>query len=168
MPAPTATLLAHLFDGHAPALLLYARHFVDAGGAEDLVQEVFLKLAAQQQTPENPRAWLLATLKHAALDALKSERRRKARDTAAALERQPLFAAPADDGPAPDDLRAALQRLPALQREIVTLRLWTGSTFPEIAALTNLPVSSVFAQYQGALRTLKAHWAVEGKLKNKS
>jgi RNA polymerase sigma-70 factor (ECF subfamily) len=155
MPAPTPTLLAHLFDSHAPALLLYARHFVDAARAEDLVQEVFLRLAAQPRTPENPRAWLLATLKNAALDTLKSDRRRKLRDAAAAAQRPPLFIAPPDDPLHPDDLHAALQRLPPLQREILTLRLWTGSTFPEIAALTGIAVSSAFAHYQAALVTLK-------------
>ena len=40
--------LASLYDAYAARLTLYARQWQDQAGAEDAVQEVFLKLTARQ------------------------------------------------------------------------------------------------------------------------
>ena len=45
-------LLGNLLDQHAAALELYAGQWCDA--TEDVVQDAFLKLAAQRVLPDNP------------------------------------------------------------------------------------------------------------------
>ena len=57
-------LLGRLVDENAAALVLYARQWCSA--PEDVVQEAFLKLAAQKPAPDNPVAWLYRVVRNAA------------------------------------------------------------------------------------------------------
>ena len=166
----TSAELAEWFDAMAAGLVLYARQWArpDAAGsgAEDAVQDAFVKLASQEKTPANVRAWLLLTVKHLALDAAKVSRRRAARDRQAGEARVRMFedlraygagAAGADPLDASEAQRA-LEQLPAQEREAITLRLWNGATFEEIAAVMGLPLSTVYHNYRSGLATLRARW----------
>ena len=145
--------LGSWFDAHASRLVLYARQWVPAATAEDLVQDIFLRLAAQPRAPDNVHAWLLTSTRHAALDALKTSRRRGPRDAAAgearAFERQPA------DTLNPAEVEAMLAQLSPLQREVITLKIWNDATFQEIAAITSTPLSTVYAHYKSGLTQLK-------------
>ena len=44
------------FDAYAAGLVLYARQWLDAGLAEDVVQGVFVRLLSGCETPASPRA----------------------------------------------------------------------------------------------------------------
>jgi RNA polymerase sigma-70 factor (ECF subfamily) len=159
----TATELARCFDDYAAGLVLYARQWAGAGLAEDMVQEGFVRLAAQREMPANPRAWLLVTVRHAALDARKSARRREIRDAAmgrsAFLERRST----AEDWLNDAEAQAALAELPAAQREAVVLRIWNGANFQEMAELMRMPLSTVYAHYQAALDSLRKKWGLPCK-----
>jgi RNA polymerase sigma-70 factor (ECF subfamily) len=74
--------LARLIDGHSAPLVLYARQWCDA--PEDVVQEAFVKLVRQRRPPEDVVAWLYRVVRHGALNAAKSARRRQRRESAAA------------------------------------------------------------------------------------
>src|SRR5580704_12974324 len=74
--------IANLIDAHSPALLLYARQFCDV--AEDVVQDAFLKLMAQRTWPNDAVPWLYRVVRNAALDAVKTQRRRVKREQAVA------------------------------------------------------------------------------------
>lgn len=56
------------------------------------------------------------------------------------------------------EVQRALSELPALEREVVVLRIWNGATFQEIAELMRMPVSTVYVRYQSALETLRKKW----------
>ncbi len=158
----TPAQLGDWFDRHAAALVLYAQQWLDRAAAEDVVQQVFVRLGAQSRAPDNVRAWLLLSVRHAALDALRSAGRRRQRERHAAeaqahlLQRRP-------DGNVDRSLNAAdvqdaLENLPALEREIVTLRIWAGATFDEIAGVLHMPVSTMHSRYRSALEMLRARW----------
>src|ERR1700744_4232859 len=112
-----AQTLALAFDAHAAQLALYARQWASAQNAEDVVQEAFIRLAAQPETPRNIKAWLFSTVRNAALDALKMERRRLLRDHRAGLQRQPLFAPDASASITAEEIQHALAALPPEVRE---------------------------------------------------
>ena len=155
----TAQELGRWFDAAAPALVLYARQWVRAAVAEDLVQEVFVRLAQQRERPANVRAWLLVCVRHAALDAVKRERRRAARDHAAGEERATALAAPADvTGLDSTEVQAALEALPTEMREIITLKIWAGATFEEIAGVMGMPLATVYQRYRSGLESLRSRW----------
>jgi len=90
-------LLANLLDQHATALELYARQWCDV--PEDVVQDAFLKLAAQRSLPDNPAAWLFRVVRNGAIDAGQAARRRKRYETAAASWSPPWFEADRDERP---------------------------------------------------------------------
>src|SRR4051812_27414003 len=134
--------LAVTFDAHAAGLVLYARQWLDRTGAEDVVQETFVRLLSQDREPPNVKAWLYLCTRHAAIAAARSDRRRQRRERAVAGERHGPYAGGPLFDPRPDDrldaaaAEAALADLPPAQREVVLLRVWGGMTLAEVAQVT--------------------------------
>jgi RNA polymerase sigma-70 factor (ECF subfamily) len=147
-----AQRLARLIDAHAAALVLYARQWCAA--PEDVVQEAFVKLAAQRPTPNNLVAWLHRVVRNGALSAARAERRRRRHETAAA---RPAEWFVPGEGASLDatEAAAALQGLPPEQRETVVAHLWGGLTFDQIGALTGVSASTAHRRYLAALSALR-------------
>jgi RNA polymerase sigma-70 factor (ECF subfamily) len=141
------------FDAHGAALVLYARQWLDRQSAEDVVQEVFVRLMSQpgRQGPANVRAWLFHATRNAAIGTARSLWRRGRREREVARDHAEWFQPRPED---PIDARtaeAALQSLPAAQREIILLRLWSGMTLAEISEVTGAPLSTVHDHYRKGL-----------------
>jgi RNA polymerase sigma-70 factor (ECF subfamily) len=152
--------VADMFEAHGPALLLYARQWVDAAAAEDVVQRVFVRLLASGRLPADARTWLFRCVRNEAISAWRSDRRRRRREQTAAATADGEAGA-AWFVPRPEDridaaaAQAALAALPAEQREIVTLRIWSSLTLAETGRVTGLPVSTVHHHYNAALKALR-------------
>jgi RNA polymerase sigma-70 factor (ECF subfamily) len=122
--------------------------------AEDLAQELFLQLS--RRTPplwEQPEAggYLWKAASHAALNALRGDRRRRAREERAAGRDRPLRAAnELDQDPAAlvarraeqEAVRAALRRLKPQESALLLLR-HSGLSYAEVAAALGLNPHSV-------------------------
>ena len=52
-------------------------------------------------------------------------------------------------------LQAALRELPEEQREVVSMRVWSGMTLDEIATATGAPLNTVASRYRYALEKLR-------------
>src|SRR3954452_1754003 len=78
-----ADAVADMFEAHGPALLLYARQWVDAAAAEDVVQRVFVRLLASGRLPADARTWLFRCVRNEAISAWRSDRRRGRRERSA-------------------------------------------------------------------------------------
>ncbi len=148
---------ARLVDDHGPALVLYARQWCHA--PEDVVQEAFLKLAALRELPRAVVPWLYRVVRNAALDAAKGSRRRRLRESAAA---RPVrwFVEPEIDGLDAAAAVAALQRLPAEEREAIVARLWGGLSFEQIAEVAGCSASTAFRRYSAGLDALRLELGV--------
>jgi len=145
--------LARLVDEHAAALVLYARSW--CGAPEDVVQEAFVKLAAQRPTPDNLVAWLYRVVRNGALSAARAERRRRHHETVAATRAPPWFA-PTEGGALDREAVArCLQGLPEEQRETIVAHLWGGLTFEQIGELTGVSASTAHRRYLAALSALR-------------
>lgn len=153
--------LAEWFGDRAPGLVLYARQWLDATAAEDVVQEVFVRLMAQPREPANLKAWLYLATRNAAIAAGRSDRRRALRERTVAAERHgagattPLFHTSPEDRLDAAAAEAALAGLPADQREIVLLRIWGGMTLAEVADVTGHALSTVYDHYRAALARVR-------------
>jgi RNA polymerase sigma factor (sigma-70 family) len=148
--------LTRVIIERAPALVLYARQWLDAAGADDAVQDVCLALVAQRSPPDNPAAWLYRAVRNSAIDQLRANRRRRAREQTVARVQPELFEPRVD---AAIDARAAVEWLARLspgQREVVMLRIWGELGFADIAEVTELAVSTVHDRYRAALRVLRS------------
>jgi RNA polymerase sigma factor (sigma-70 family) len=144
--------LARLIEVHAAPLVLYARQWCDE--PEDVVQEAFVKLACQSRPPQDPVAWLYPVVRHAALDAARSARRRQRRESAVARPER-WFVEPAVDGLDAQAAVAALQRLPVEQREVIVARHWGGLSFEQIAAAAGCSASTAFRRYTAGVEVLR-------------
>jgi RNA polymerase sigma factor (sigma-70 family) len=140
----------------------------DVGLAEDLAQDAFV--AALEQWPEsgvpdNPGAWLMATARHRAIDAIRSRKRHqeKHEQIGHELDARQDFTVSELEAAIDDDVGDDLLRLmftvchPVLSTEArvaLTLRLVGGLTTEEIARAFLAPVATVAQRIVRAKRTL--------------
>jgi RNA polymerase sigma-70 factor (ECF subfamily) len=138
----------------------------DAGAAEDVTQEVFIRLWQRPQLFDPHRGSLAALLsvmgRSRALDRLRADGALdRARDRLGELH---LVAPVADDGPAAvlerressEVLRGALLRLPPAQRETVLLAYGGEMNSAEIARLTHVGRATARSRLRLGLGKLRA------------
>jgi RNA polymerase sigma factor (sigma-70 family) len=140
----------------------------DVGLAEELAQDALVAALEQwpgSGVPDNPGAWLMATAKHRAIDAIRrrSMLERKHEELGHAIEVHPEAAAPDIDAALDDHVGDDLLRLafmachPVLSTEArvaLTLRLLAGLTAEEIARAFLVPEATVAQRIVRAKRTL--------------
>jgi RNA polymerase sigma factor (sigma-70 family) len=152
-------LLGRLVDRHAAALELFARHRCDT--PEDVVQEAFVKLAAQRTHPANPVAWLFRAVRNGAINAAEAARRRRRHESEAAAGSigwfQTEFTSIALD---PETAAAELKSLPPEQREVIVAHLWGGLTFEQIGEVSGSSASSAHRLYRAGLSTIRERLGV--------
>jgi RNA polymerase sigma factor (sigma-70 family) len=115
----------------------------DIGLAEEAVQDAFaVAWEKWQEPPPNPGAWIVTTARNRAIDRLRRESTREARQAEALLLQQPDE--PREVGPVRDDqLRLIFTcchpALSSLAQTALTLRLLGGLEVPEIARAYLVP-----------------------------
>ena len=122
--------------------------------AADLIQEAFFRQLRGGEMPENPRAYVLRSLRNLAI-----ERRRAAHapeplaiDVAATLVEAKFGS---DAAVQRELLVHALEQLPMHQREAVLLRAVAGLTIAETAAVLEKPAGSVASAYARGIEALQ-------------
>jgi RNA polymerase sigma-70 factor (ECF subfamily) len=108
---------------------------------------------ASRRLPAEPRTWLFRCVRNAAISAWRSNRRRGRRERQAASDE--WFVPRPEDKLDAASAQEALRALPPVQREIVTLRIWSGLTLAQIAEVTGLAVSNVHHQYRLGLQAMR-------------
>ena len=132
-----------LFDLHAPGLYRLAGAMLhDPDGAQDVVQDTFLKLMhhlASGGSLPNAKGWLYTVAAHACRD--RQRRSWRWLPWVAELDRRPSPDVP-DRAGSRDEVIRALRRLRPRDRLLVALRA-QGLSYEEIAAAANLQPTSV-------------------------
>lgn len=157
--AGESAAFAPLVQRHGPALLGWlARRTRGAAEAADLYQEVWLRAfrgLGRLEEPARLRAWLFGIAFHALDKHLRARARRPAQPLGT---HEPLR----DDEPAPLErgefaarVRAAVERLPARQREVFELRALAGLDHAAIARQLSIREDNARANYHQALRKLR-------------
>jgi len=153
-------MIESLFDRYARELMGYARALLrDEHGAEDALQETFVRLAARPerlQEVENKRAYLYKMIRNEAFRLAQKDRRHLER-----LEtyRDVCLIKPTNDARSRaeevEELDRALQALPEEQREVVFLKCVEGFTFAEMAELLEIPQNTASSRYRYGLQKLR-------------
>ncbi len=139
--------LGTLYDRHAPAAMAVAvRILGDAAEAEDVIQNVFVRVWRQAGRYDGAKgtvtAWLLTSVRHEAID-----RHRRRESHLAATRSLPatthVTAAPAGAGEERARVRQAIAALPSDQREAIELAYFEGRTQTEIAGRLGQPLGTV-------------------------
>lgn len=148
-------------------MVLYASQFVDRAEAEDVIQDVFVRLQSQEAPPRDVKAWLFRSVKHAALNYARSRTRRTARETDVGETSVHWFESRPEDAIDAEQARRLLANLNEDAREVVVLRVWAGLTFDQIADLGALSRSAAFRLYQQSLTAMRKQLEIPCKnLKN--
>ncbi len=148
-------VLSRWFTAYAPRLVLYARQWLAPAVAEDVVQEVFIRLMRQDAAPDNVKAWLFRSVRNAAISGLRSHLRRRRRERNRAAARVEWFEPRSDDM---IDARAAqemLEEIDAPLREIIMLRIWGQMSLREIGDVTDLSPATVMRRYRQGLAIVR-------------
>jgi RNA polymerase sigma-70 factor, ECF subfamily len=152
--APGAAL-EELYDAYAGAVYRQALSLLGSSAdAEDVVQEVFLKMVRRRGGPIwEPKAYLLTAARHEACSSL---RRRQRGAPADDVEVRFAGSPPAfDSGTDPAAVREALAALPVKQREVVVLKVYEQRTFEEIGQMLKTSINTVASRYRYALKKLR-------------
>lgn len=130
----------------APRLLAYARGLVGQAG-DDAVQEAFCAIlqrpVRELKRVEEPGAWMARLVRNAAINAVRTESRERARRTGHT---------PASPGQprVDDDTRRAMDELDPDARELLLLKHAAGLTFDQIALTLGLNRSTAASRYRSA------------------
>jgi RNA polymerase sigma-70 factor, ECF subfamily len=156
-----------LYDRYAPAVYALAAHMLGTADAEEIVQDVFLRLwqRAAQFDPTRSAfgAWFMAIARHRVLDELR--RRGQVRHLAAAGDVERLLARTPDPALAPDTqvwqqdaadaIHRALADLPNDQRRVLVLGYFGGFSQSAMADLLGWPLGTVKKRVRLGLQKLR-------------
>ena len=151
--------LSELYDRYAAVILGSGRRFLgDRGAAEDLLQDVFLAVWKNAAGFDSSKAgfatWIHRITRNRATDLI---RRRRARIRTVDADAVPE---PSEDDSTNHlyrsfEVNAALLKLSATHREVLTLAYFEGLSQREISDRTNIPLGTVKSRTTAALRALR-------------
>ena len=161
MKMPARPDIERLYDEHAQPLFAFLLNLTrDEADTRDLLQEIFIKLARDEELlngVREERAFLIRLAHNAAIDLMRRRGTRERTKENFAAEIISPFAPTSD----PDEeifrqqLSAALAELPEEQRAVAHLKLWSGLTFEEIAAALEIPPNTAASRYRYALDKMR-------------
>lgn len=145
---------------HSAGMLLFARQQARReADAQDLVQESVIE--SWQRGGGNgdgpPALGLVyATIRRRAIDLARSQDRRTAREERTGSELPACwFDTAAEDRERAQLIGQAMRVLPANYREVLTLKIWGGLTFAEIAETLEIPANTAASRYRYGLEELR-------------
>jgi RNA polymerase sigma-70 factor (ECF subfamily) len=157
----SAPNIERLYDDHASALFAFLLNVLrNEADTQDVMQELFVKLARRPALLENvreERGFLLRMGHNLAIDLMRRRATRDKNYDQLAREPLPLFASGTD----PDEqtfrekLAEALGGLPADQRAVVHLKLWEKLTFEGIAETLEIPANTAASRYRYGIDKLR-------------
>ena len=165
--ASDADAFATLYDRHRrSAYSLAYRMMGERQAAEDLAQDAFIKVwrnsASYRAERGSVRTWILSIVHNRGIDQLRSSAsRRRTQDKieASAPRSQPSEAfAETWRNSQREQVRAALDTLPAEQLKILELAYFSGYTHVEISKLLSLPLGTVKGRMRLGLKKIRNHF----------
>lgn len=125
--------------------------------AEDVVQDVFVRVAGHGRrldSVRHPKRWLLTVAHRLAIDLCRRRKRRRADP----VEGIPYLVAPASNPDRDIEARALsrlIARLPEKQREVLLLRHFADCTFADIGRITGVPTFTAASRHRLAVAKLR-------------
>ena len=131
----------------------------NAGRAEEVAQDIFLKLWQALPAYDGraaPSTWLYTIARNTCLSAVRSDSRRKARPLDSIAEPAATGVEAGRDVLNRIDLEQCLERLPQIQREVITLFYLQEKSIDEVARMLDLAQGTVKSHLYRARLALAA------------
>lgn len=145
------------FREHYPAVVRIAHGVVgDQAAAQDVAQDVFIAALKRFPNPDgHAQAWVRVAAAHAALNAIRGERRRGRRQRLCGIDVPPAGPEEAAlDQESRAEVREALCRLPHRSATVLVLR-HSGLSYAEVARAMNVSVGHVGTMLRRAESALR-------------
>ena len=165
LKAGSAAAFERLVREYGDRIYRYSRRMVGERGAEDLAQEVLVRVFRSIRTYEPTgrfESWLFTIANHLAID---EARRRRPEASMSELDEDLSAERFASDAPEPVEsleeeerrraLLKAVERLPLEQRQVFLLREEAGLSFKEIAEMTGCPLNTALGRMHYAMEHLR-------------
>ncbi len=142
---------------HVPALLLFARQQTRCeADAQDVLQEAAVECWERQGHRAPAPALVFATIRRRAIDLARSNERRAGRESAAGADLpQSWFDSSPEERERARLVQEAMIALPDIYREVITLKIWGGLTFEQIATALEIPANTAASRYRYGLEQLR-------------
>ncbi|MHB8523089.1 MAG: RNA polymerase sigma factor [Limisphaerales bacterium] len=142
-----------LYAAKASGLILYGRALgLSHSEAQDVLQETFVALLQRPAPPEQPDRYCVRCFRNAVLNHRRNLWRRLVRE----CESRRWFERSESETPRERAAMRCLARLPAVQREVIVLKIWHQYTFEAIGELLDLSPNTAAGRYRYGLQKLKA------------
>jgi RNA polymerase sigma-70 factor, ECF subfamily len=143
---------------HTPLQQFIRRRVSDEATAEDVLQDVFLRIHQHMDTLKDVRkleGWIYQITRHAIIDAYRSNRHETTLEAAEVLDLPEEL--PDDDVVSEllPSVRAMVRNLPELDRQALVLTEYQGLTQKELAGRLGLSLSGAKSRVQRAREKLK-------------
>ena len=164
--------LAALYDRYGRRVFALAvRMLNDPVGAEEVTQDVFMSVwrrgASYTSKKGKFSTWLFSIAHNRTIDELRKRRRDRSRENADIddhLNVQSSDISPADAAVAQSEyakIRAAMEKLPEEQKNVIELSYFNGLTQTEISTKTGQPLGTVKTRMRLALKKLRTALSTE-------
>ena len=146
-----------LFERHRASIRSVARRLLrDADLANDVVQEVYIKLFTHGQTITGSiDGWLRAVAGNQALIHLRSQTRRKNRETNVSRNLPRETTLESDSGPLDEMVAACVAALTPAERDLIVQIFWVGQTQKDIALQHAVSAVHLHKRARAALGNLR-------------
>jgi RNA polymerase sigma-70 factor (ECF subfamily) len=140
-----------------PRFRLYARQQTRMDqDAEDVLQDALVE-SWRREGAVPPDALVFATIRRRAIDLARSNESRGEREVVAGKPEVEWFVPDVEERETQRLLEDAVKSLQPAYREVVTLKVWGGLTFQDIADVTGVPLNTAASRYRYALEDLRAN-----------
>jgi RNA polymerase sigma-70 factor, ECF subfamily len=151
--------MSELYDRYSAVVYAVAlRVLSDTSAAEDVLQEVFMRLWRHPASFDANRGslgpWLAVIARHRAIDAIRKRRPQTDLENVVITIEADLDDA-AERARAVEKVRASLQSMPGNQRKALEMAFFQGMTHAEIAAKTGEPLGTVKTRIRTGLLALR-------------
>ena len=156
-----------LFNKYQGRLLRYTRRWVKESDAQEIVQDLFIKLLNLEDSEKikgRERSWLFFVCRNQAIDCLRKEKKMSSKDVDELSSFDLKGGDEVIEGKQTQSLILQLvDQLKPKQKEVIVLKFQEDLSYAEISEITGLSVSHVGVLIHEAIKKMKSNYQLSSQ-----